>query len=60
MGLILTKPARIGEVRRQPGYELTEEDMYGRNLDQMERLNYLKWVDDPPRRRTRRDEDDDS
>jgi hypothetical protein len=58
MGLILTKPAKIGEHRRMPGYELTEEDMVGRNIAQMDRLGYVKYVDDPPARRRSRREDD--
>ena len=60
MGLVLTKPALIGERRRMPGYELTEEDMVGRNIAQMDRLGYVKYVDAPPsRRRSRRDGEDD-
>ncbi len=59
MGLILTKPAKVGDHHRPPGYELTEVDMHGRNIDAMERLGYIKWVDDPPRRQASRDKGDD-
>ena len=54
MGIIAVVPLRIGDKVVSPGYELTPEDMVGRNVDMMKRHDHVKWVDDPaPRRRGR-------
>ena len=59
MGWVVIKPARIGDERRQPGYELTEQDMVGRNIDAMERQNYIRWQDEArTSRRGRRNGDE--
>lgn len=54
MPLIITEPLRIGDEIRQPGYELTDEDMVGRNIGAMKRQGQVKWVDAAPSGRRRR------
>lgn len=62
MGLVLRRPARIGSKDRLPGYELSVEDMVGRNIAMMERQGLVTYVDEPARRgpgRPRKVESDD-
>lgn len=60
MGLITTEPVKIGEDVRQPGYELTPEDMEGRNISMMKRQGVVKFVEDRrgPGRPRKSDSDD--
>lgn len=60
MGLIAVEPLRIGDRVVPPGYELTEEDMKGRNIPAMKRHGQVRYVDDnaPRRRRSGRAADD--
>ena len=59
MGLVVTEPVKIGDRVRMPGYELTEEDMVGRNISMMKRQGVVRFVEDQARRgpgRPRKDE----
>lgn len=47
MPLIATQPIRIGSRLVDPGYELTADDLKGRNVDLMKRHGHVAWVDGP-------------
>lgn len=61
MGLITTLPLRIGDHVQPPGYELTPEDMQGRNVAGMKARGDVIFVaDETPKRgpgRPRKDEE---
>lgn len=59
MPLIITEPCKIGDKVRDPGYELTKEDMVGRNIGAMKRHGQVKWIDGPSGGRGRRRQADD-
>lgn len=62
MPLVATQPLRLGNRICEPGYELTPDDLRGRNVDLMKRHGHVTWVAEDekptPRRRQPRSQDD--